>query len=106
MMKRLGILVLSKPGGHDLETVCGICQAAGEMGAEVEVFLMGDGVYHLLDNRLEDAAKKGAKVSFCSLNARERDIDPDSPDLAGVEEGSQYTLACMVEESDRFLVFT
>ena len=106
MGKKLGIVVLAKPEDPDLQTIQGLCQAAGEMGIEVEVFCMGDAVYHLLNNRLKAVVKKGAKVSFCSLNARERAIDPDSPALAGFEEGSQFTLACMVEESDRFLAFT
>ncbi len=104
--RKLGILILSKPESPDLETIQGLCQAAMEIGVEVEVFVMGDAVYGLPNYQLDTMARNGAKVSFCAANVTERDIDLESPALAGFEEGSQYTLACIVESSDRFLAFT
>ena len=106
MGKKLAILVLSEPKGPDLQTIQGLCQAAPEMGVEVEVFLMGDAVNHLLNRKLDAVVNEGAKVSFCSLNTMERDIDPSVPALDIFEEGSQFTFACIVEDSDRFLAFT
>ena len=106
MRKKLAILVLSEQGGPDIQTIQGLCQAAPEMGAEVEVFLMGDAVNHLLNRELDALATKGSKVSFCSLNTMERDIELSDPALNLFGEGSQFTLACIVHDTDRFLAFT
>jgi sulfur relay (sulfurtransferase) complex TusBCD TusD component (DsrE family) len=106
MAGKLGILMLSEPESPDLQTIQGLCQAATEMDVEVEVFVMGDAVYDLLNSQLATMAREGAKVTFCAANVTERDIDLESPALVSFEEGSQYTLACIVESSDRFLAFT
>jgi sulfur relay (sulfurtransferase) complex TusBCD TusD component (DsrE family) len=104
--RRLGILILSRQSDAALETVCGLCRAARVKGVEVQIFLMGDGVHHLPDPRMAWAAKDGARVRFCALNAVERGLDLDPSYPWGAEESSQYELACIVEASDRFLALT
>lgn len=106
MERRLGILILSNPQGRDLETMRGICQAAMEMGVEVEVFFMGDGVYHIADPRLEEPTKWGVNMSFCALNAMQRHMNQHPQYPWGIDEGSQFHLACIVERAQRFLAFT
>ncbi len=105
-MSKLGILILSEPREADLQTIHGLCREAMEMDIEIEIFLMSDAVYYLLDRHVETLLKKGAKISFCTLNTREREIDSKIPDLSGLEASSQYTLACLVEDADRFIAFT
>ncbi len=104
--EKLGILLMSKPESPDLETVLGLCRAASISGDEVEIFLMADSVYRLKERDLAELTGHGAKVSYCSLNTLERELDPESPDLAGCDEGSQFDLALIVESCDRFLAFT
>ncbi len=104
--KTLGVLLLSHREETPLEIICGLSSAARLKGVEVEIFLMGDGVYHLRDPRLGKAMQHGARVRFCALNAIQRGLDSESDYPWGAEEGSQYDLACIVERSDRFLAFT
>lgn len=106
MGRTLGILVLSNSESPDIQTVQGLCQAAKEMGVEVEIFFMGEAVNRLRDPELQLLTEEGATLSFCALNAIEKRLDQHPQYPWGFEEGSQYTLACMVEESDRFLAFT
>ncbi len=63
--------------------------------------LMCDGVYHLNHEELKGLADKGARVVVCAHNAIERKVDKKD----FVTWGSQYDLACMVKECDRFLAF-
>ena len=105
-MSRLGILILSEPREADIYTIHGLCREAIEMDIEVEIFLMSDAVYYLLDRHLETLLKKEAKISFCTLNTQEREIDSKIPNLSGLEASSQYALACLVENADRFIAFT
>lgn len=104
--ERLGILLMSDQGHCDLDIICGLSKAAAKMGVQVEVFLMGDGVRHLGDPRLEKAIREGARVSFCALNAMERSLNEAPQYPWGAKESTQYDLACIVERSDRFLSFT
>jgi sulfur relay (sulfurtransferase) complex TusBCD TusD component (DsrE family) len=106
MARKLGILILSEPKAGDLQTVLGLCQAAQKMGVEVEVFLMGDAVYHLGNSELGAFAQQGVKISFCALNAMERSLHERPHYPWGIEEGTQYHLASILEGSDRFLAFT
>ena len=106
MEQGIGILILSEPGSRDLETVRGISQAALEMGVAVELFFMGDGVYHMESPHLKDTIATGAAARFCTLNTRERQVDQKPQYPWGCREGSQYDLACLVERADKFLAFT
>ncbi len=106
MTKKLGILLLSEPNRQDMETVLGLCRAALRADVEVEIFLMSDAVFLLENNRWKPVLEVGAKISFCSLNTIEWEIDTQPAEAGGIESGSQYTLACIAETCDRFLAFT
>lgn len=104
--KKLGILVLARQQASHLKAISHLAQAAAGKGVRVEIFLMGDGVLHLGEPCLEKAIRKGAKISFCALNAMQRGLDREPQYPWGANESSQYELACIVESSDRFLAFT
>jgi sulfur relay (sulfurtransferase) complex TusBCD TusD component (DsrE family) len=102
MSKKLGILLTTSSESENTHTVIRLAEAALATGKEVEMFLMCDGVYHLNDPRLEELTKKGVKVAVCAQNCLERKVERKP----FVLWGSQYDLAVMVKESDRFLSFT
>jgi hypothetical protein len=106
MKRRLGILILSDPGKHVFEFIQGLCGAARGTDVEVAVFFMGDGVRCLEEPHLRGWLREGGRVCFCALNAMERDLDQQDQYPWGMEEGSQYDMACIAERSDRLIAFT
>ena len=105
--KKLGMLILSNSKDDlDLETATGLAKAAIDQGVDVEIFLMGDGILYINDPRLKDLASDGANIIFCAQNAHEKKISLRDDFKEYIKDGSQYDLACMVEESDRFISFT
>ncbi|MDX1763079.1 MAG: DsrE family protein [bacterium] len=96
---RICIVVHSSPEREDSHTLHKITAAALASGHSVQIFLMNDGVYHLLRETFDDLLNKGAEVTVCAHNAVERGV----PERAGVSFGSQYNLAVMVAASDVFL---
>ena len=105
-MRKLGILILAEPREADLQMIHGLCRAAVGIDIEIEIFLMSDAVYYLLEHHVRDLLTEGVKISFCTLNTHEREIDGKIPDLSGLDAGSQYSLACLIEDADRFIAFT
>lgn len=118
---KLGILLTTSPESRDVETVTGIAGAALDLGHPVEIFLMADGVYNLLNEGFRALLSKGATVTVCAHNAGERGlgrpaggtggIEPPrgaagAPDLSGVVWGSQFDLARSVHSCAAFLSFT
>ncbi|ODS31776.1 MAG: DsrE/DsrF-like family protein [Candidatus Scalindua rubra] len=101
MIKKLGILLTTSTESENTHTVIKLTEAALNEGVEVHIFLMCDGVYHLNHERFVELAKQGARIVVCAHNAIER--KEDKKDF--VLWGSQYDLACMVKECDRFLAF-
>ncbi len=101
MSEKLGILLTTSPENENTHTVVRLAEAALATGKQVEMFLMCDGVYHLNDHRLEELTKKGVKVAVCAQNCLERKVERKP----FVLWGSQYDLAILVKESDRFLSF-
>ncbi|MFQ5862871.1 MAG: DsrE family protein [Candidatus Brocadiales bacterium] len=101
MKEKLGILLTTSPESENTHTVIRLTEAALGAGIAVEMFLMCDGVYHLSDPRLAELSAKGAKVVVCAHNAIERRVERKD----FVHWGSQYDLATLVKESDRFLSF-
>jgi hypothetical protein len=97
--KKLGMLILSKDDGRDFETATGLAKAAIDQGVGVEIFLMGDGILYINDPRLKDLASYGASIIFCAQNAREQSISLRNDFKELIKEGSQYDLACIVENS-------
>jgi sulfur relay (sulfurtransferase) complex TusBCD TusD component (DsrE family) len=95
------ILLASSPGNENRYSLIKITEAALDMGHNVQIFLMSDGVYHLLSDDFMSLVDKGATIALCAHNALERGLDK----RPGVLFGSQYDLSTMVAESDTFLSF-
>lgn len=98
---KLGILLTTTPENENTHTVVKLAEAALEAGKEVRVFLMCDGVHNLNDDRFMSLIEKGVQVAVCAHNAEQRHVAQKEK----VVWGSQYDLAGIVEESDRFLAF-
>ena len=96
------ILVTSSPESENRRTLIKISEAAISIGQQVRIFLMCDGVYHILHEDFLSLVKIGAEVTLCAQNALERRLDKKP----GVNFGSQYDLAGMVARSDSFLALT
>jgi sulfur relay (sulfurtransferase) complex TusBCD TusD component (DsrE family) len=99
---KISILVTSSPESENSHTLMKITEAAIDMGQEVQIFLMCDGVYHILYENFLSLTNKGADVTVCAHNAMERGLE----EKPGVTFGSQYDLASMVAQSDSFLALT
>lgn len=99
---KICILVTSSPESENSRTLVKLTEAAINMGQEVQIFLMCDGVYHILREDFLLLIKKGADVTLCAQNALERGVEKRE----GILFGSQYDLAGMVARSDSFLAFT
>jgi sulfur relay (sulfurtransferase) complex TusBCD TusD component (DsrE family) len=96
------VLVTTSPESEDRQTLARFTEAALGMGHKVQIFLMCDGVYHILLEDFQLLMTKGAEVTLCSHNARERGVG----EQPGVLFGSQYDLAHMVSRSDAFWALT
>ena len=108
---RLGILLTTGAEKQDARTAVSIAEAALSQGHEVRWFVMGDGLYHLVNdpsNRLlgdlQRLLEKGAQVACCASNCSLRGIGKERL-LPGVRWGSQHDHAGVVNWSDRYLVF-
>ncbi len=104
--KKLGLLILSDDDSPDIDTATRLAKAAIYQGIAVDIFVMGDGIIHINDSRLKGLASDGAHIIFCAQNAHEMAISLRDDFREFLNEGSQYDLACIVEESDRFVSFT
>lgn len=96
------ILVTSSPESENTRTLFKITEAAIAMGHQVQIFLMDDGVYHILYQNFSYLIAKGAEVTLCGHNAQERGLEKKT----GITFGSQYDLAVMVAKADGFLALT
>ncbi|OIP63739.1 MAG: hypothetical protein CO150_08125 [Nitrospirae bacterium CG_4_9_14_3_um_filter_53_35] len=99
---RICILVASSPESENTRTLFKITEAAVAMGHQVEIFLMSDGVYHILHHNFSNLIAKGAEVALCAYDAMERGLDKKT----GIHFGSYYDLAVMVAKADGFLALT
>jgi sulfur relay (sulfurtransferase) complex TusBCD TusD component (DsrE family) len=99
---KLGILLTTSPEKEDKYTVIKFTESALNSGIEVNIFLMCDGIYNINDKAFLSLLDKGANITVCAQNAYDKDI----PKREGILFGSQYDLAVIVNESDRFLSFT
>lgn len=109
---KLGILLTTLPLNQGTRSALKIAEAALRRGITVELFLMGDGIYNVKQGEKARSAEaisrlisQGAKVALCALNAQQRGVGEEEA-IAGVLFGSQYDLALLVAEADRFLSFT
>jgi sulfur relay (sulfurtransferase) complex TusBCD TusD component (DsrE family) len=99
---KICILVTSSPESENSRTLIKITKAAIRMGQQVQIFLMCDGVYHIVHQDFLSLMEKGAEVTLCAQNALERGLEKKP----GILFGSQYDLAGMVSESDSFVALT
>jgi sulfur relay (sulfurtransferase) complex TusBCD TusD component (DsrE family) len=100
--KKFCILVTSSPESVNSRTLFKMTETAIGMGHNVQIFLMCDGVYHILYQDFLSLIEKGAEVILCAQNALERGIEKKP----GVLFRSQYDLASMVSQADGFLSLT
>ena len=98
---KLGILLTTSPENENTNTVISISSAAREMGHEVSIFLMYDGVYNIQKKEFTDLIQKGVNIAVCALNVEQRNIKR----VDGILFGSQYDHACIASEVDRFISF-
>lgn len=108
---RLGILLTTSPEHQNSTTALRVGRAALELGHQVEMFLMDDGVYNVLDMRENPVAEEfvalqeqGATITLCGSNCDPRGVTKETA-IAGVTFGSQYDHAQILHRADRFLVF-
>lgn len=100
--QRLGILLTTSPESENTFTVIKLAEAAISSGKDVQIFLMCDGVYNINNKDFISLLDKGASIILCAHNASERSVEKRE----GINFGSQYDHAYIVNESDRFLSFT
>lgn len=106
---KFGMLLTTSPESWNSEIVINLAGAVLEAGHEVELFLMDDGVYNVvagnsISPRFAELMTKGASLALCAHTAEERGVEKEDC-LEGVSFAGQYELACMVNETDRFLTF-
>lgn len=100
--QKLGILLTTSPESENTFTVIKLTEAALSSERDVHIFLMCDGVYNINDRNFVSLLDKGAIITLCAHNASERLLEKRE----GINFGSQYDLAYIVNESDKFLSFT
>lgn len=101
MTMKLGILLTTPPHHQNTHSVIQLCRSALQKGHDAGIFMMGDGVYNLLHRPLLELSGEGVELSICAHNATQRGLDK----VDGVLWGSQFDLAVLANESDRFLTF-
>ena len=108
---RFGILLSSGCERQDVYTATRLARAALGQGHEVKMFVMGDGVHHLVDHPKNPWAEEwkgllthGVEIACCGSNCDPRGITQDRL-VPGILFGSQYDHAEFVNWSDRYLVF-
>ena len=101
--RRLGILLATAPGHPNTATVVGLARAARERGDEVSLYLIDEGVRHLLGEEVPVlGARLGVRLYACAYGCERRDVPrSDRALFAGL-----YVLYSIVQGSDRFLAFT
>lgn len=101
MTMKLGILLTTPPSHQNTRSIIQLSRAAREQGHEVGIFMMADGVYNILHQPFLDLVDDGVELSLCAHNAIQRGLDR-VPDVLW---GSQYDLAVLTDNCDRFLAF-
>ena len=100
-MTKLGILLTTSPENGNTNTVIKLSRAALGQGVEVSIFLMADGIYNINKDYFLELLEEGAEISVCAHNASKRKVER----VDGINFGSQYDLAIVANESDRFISF-
>ncbi len=98
---KLGILLTTSPENENTNTVISISSAARELGHDVSIFLMYDGVYNIHKKKFVELVDKGVDIAVCAFNVEQRNIAR----VDGILFGSQYDHACIASDVDRFISF-
>jgi sulfur relay (sulfurtransferase) complex TusBCD TusD component (DsrE family) len=96
---KLAILLTAGVETEDGRTVDRLARAALEMGHEVDIFFMDDGVFHL--RHLGPLMSQGARFTVCAHNAYERGVEK----VEGALFGGQNDWAEIVSQADRVVAF-
>ncbi len=101
----------TSPEHQNGQTVVALTKAFLSAQHEVRLFLMDDGIYHIVKNNSLGAAQQLASlssekmtVSICTQSAEQRGISEEAC-LETAAWFSQHELAKIVAETDRFLSF-
>jgi sulfur relay (sulfurtransferase) complex TusBCD TusD component (DsrE family) len=97
----LCLLATCSPESEKSRTLMKIAEAAVQLGHNVQIFLMCDGVYHVLRRDFMKLIEMGVEITLCAHNALERGVEKRE----SVSFGSQYDLSQMVARSDGFMAF-
>ena len=98
----LGILLTTGPEHANTGTAVNLSRAARGLGKQVEIFVMYEGIYNIRRKDFIGLADEGIKITACAVNADESGL----PRETRVHYGSQYDLAVLAQEAERFLSFT
>jgi sulfur relay (sulfurtransferase) complex TusBCD TusD component (DsrE family) len=106
---KFGMLLTTSGENQNSEVLIKLAMAAIEAGHEIELFFMDDGVYNVMtgnkiSRRFAELIAKGASLSLCGHTAEVRGVEKEGC-VEGVSFAGQYELACMVNETDRFVMF-
>lgn len=101
----------SSPEHQNGQTVCALSEAFLAASHQVRLFLMDDGIYHIVKNNtigsvvtLQNLLSKQMTVSICTQSAQNRGVS-EAETFSGTGWFSQHELANIVAGSDRFLSF-
>ncbi len=108
---KIGILMSTGPEHQNAHTVSALSEAFLAASHPVHLFLMDDGVYHVVKKnkigiatQLEGLLSEQMAISICTQSAEKRGIS-EAETLSGASWFSQHALAKIVADSDRFLTF-
>ena len=109
---QIGILLTSSADHENSYLVGKLTEAWLKQGHQVDLFLMGEGVYNGMQVRspkrsytmMPTLLNLGAKVSLCGVTAEARGV-LETGLYPGIEVASQYELSKIVDRADRFLTF-
>ena len=109
---QIGILLTSGADHENSYLVGKLTEAWLKQGHQVDLFLMGEGVYNGMHVRspkrsytmMPTLLSLGAKVSLCGVTAEARGV-VETGLYPGIEVASQYELSKIVDRADRFLTF-
>lgn len=99
--RSLGICVTTRESARH---VLGLAGAAARAGISTEIFLTGEGVHLVRDNRFQELID-AARVSVCDASFRAAGLDGE--DVTGLTDKdfvTQWRNAEMVERCDRYLI--
>ena len=98
---KLGILLTTSPEHENTNTVIELSKAAIKQDTSVSIFLMADGAYNSVFEPFQNLIELGVEITLCAHNAAQRKVEV----VENLEYGSQYDLATIIKESDRFISF-